>query len=204
MGSLVSIAGMPVGNVHRIEFSPDKQLVAVLNIDKNFQQLLTNDSIASIRTQGALGDKYIYITPGSSSGEVIADNEFIKSETQPDLIDLISGKGPDVTVVAEILKELNQLLHNLNSGGKSALLMENLVIASQDVSKLMNEPNIKESLLHLRNILKRIDKGEGTLGQLVNDSTLHDKLVGLLGDSPRNKYLKPLLREAIKENEKPR
>jgi phospholipid/cholesterol/gamma-HCH transport system substrate-binding protein len=203
-GSVVSLAGKEVGNVKNIEFDSDTQLVAVLNIDKDFQLLVKSDAVASIRTQGALGDKYIYISPGSTSGSTLPAGEVIRSETAPDIMEILSGKGPDMTTVVGILKELNQLLHNLNSDGKSALLMENLVVASHDVSKLMNEPNLKESLSHLRNILKKIDKGEGTLGQLINDQTLHERLVGLLGETPRNKYLKPLLREAIKENEQKR
>lgn len=80
--------------------------------------------------------------------------------------------------------------------------MENIVSASQNIGALAKDPNISASFKHLKNVLYKIDSSEGTLGLLINDATLHDRLVGLLGDAPRNKYLKPLLREAIKQNEK--
>lgn len=200
-GSVVSISGIEVGNVEKITFDSQADLVAHLNIDKEYTHLLTNQSLASIKTQGALGDKYIYIDPGQLAGQQLNENDFVPSDTQPDLLDLISGKAADLSVFTDSMKEFNQLLHNLNSNGRSALLVENIVKASQNISNVMSESKLRESFGHLNNILKKVDSGEGSLGLLINDSTLHERLISILGDSPRNTYLKPLLREAIKQNE---
>ncbi|OFZ20288.1 MAG: hypothetical protein A2Z20_12790 [Bdellovibrionales bacterium RBG_16_40_8] len=203
-GSLVSLSGVDVGSVKQINFDDNFDLVATLNVETRYAKLINDKSVASIRTQGALGDKYIYILTGPSSSEQLKAGDFIKIDTQPDLLDIISGKAADLSVIVTTIQELNSLLHNLNGDGKSALLMESLVNAGQNISRLTNEPGIRESFIHLRNVLKKIDSGHGTLGRLVNDTTLHERLVDLLGDVPRNRYLKPLLREAIKENEKSR
>jgi phospholipid/cholesterol/gamma-HCH transport system substrate-binding protein len=202
-GSVVSLSGMEVGHVTDISFSDKALLVARLRIDKTYSPLITTKSIATIRTQGALGDKFIYINPGETRGETIAPEGLIPTETTPDLIEMITqGKGPDFSLVLSTLHELNTLLNNLNSNGKSAQLMGSLVGASQNVSSLVNEPSLHESFDHLKSILSKVDRGQGTLGALINDSTLYNRLVSLVGDEPRNRYLKPLLREAIKQNEK--
>lgn len=203
-GSVVSISGVPAGNVQSIHFGESTEIVIEINIEKKMSHLITDQALASVRTQGALGDKYIYIHPGPSTGRVLQPNEFILADSQPDLIDMISGKASDLSVFLDVMRELNQLLQNLNANGKSALLMENIVEASQNISKLVNEPSVRGSFSHLRSILRKVDDGNGTLGQLVNDSALHERLMGILGDTPRNKYLKPLLREAIRQNENQR
>jgi phospholipid/cholesterol/gamma-HCH transport system substrate-binding protein len=202
IGSQVSLSGMRVGNIKSISFDTNGALVTTLQIEAKFLPLITNQVVASIRTQGALGDKYIYLNPGVNAGTALEENSEIVANNQPDLLDMISEKSTDLNSLTSILKELDQLLHNLNSDGKSALLIKNVVESSQSLTRVMSDPNIKESFLHLKSIMYKIDHGDGTLGQLVNNSSLHDRLLSLMGDSPRNQYLKPLLREAIKQNEK--
>lgn len=201
-GSIVSLSGIEVGNVKAIHFDDEAYLIATINIDQSFSSRINTSTIASIRTQGALGDKYIYLSPGPLPGEKLNVNDFILTDLEPDFFDMISGKANDLSIFVDTLRELNQLLHSLNKDGKSALLIENIVNASQSIGLLAKDPNIRGSFLHLKNILSKIDSGEGTLGQLINDTTLHDRLIGLMGEAPRNRYLKPLLREAIKQNEK--
>jgi phospholipid/cholesterol/gamma-HCH transport system substrate-binding protein len=52
--------------------------------------------------------------------------------------------------------------------------------------------------------MKKIDRGQGTLGALVNDSSLHNRLSRLLGASPRNQFLKPIIRDSIQTHEQSR
>src|SRR4051812_6497436 len=68
VGGVVQISGVPVGNVARIDFdSGSTKLVVTLNVDKRYSSRLTKGSTAAIRTQGALGDKFVMITPGPAN-----------------------------------------------------------------------------------------------------------------------------------------
>jgi phospholipid/cholesterol/gamma-HCH transport system substrate-binding protein len=201
-GSVVSLSGMDVGNVQEIKFDDDSSMNVRVDVLAEVAKRITAGSVASIRTQGALGDKYIYLSPGVSSDTPLAPGADIKTETQQDFLEMItSGKGPDLSVVLATVKEFNQLLNSLNSNDRLVNLIDNVAKASQGLAKLSTEPNIQGSFLHLKNVLQKIDDGTGTLGLLINDPALHDRLMNLLGDEPRNRYLKPLLREAIKQNE---
>lgn len=204
VGSVVSLAGLPIGNVKEIGMARGRNVVvAELEIDKKFFPRITNVSAISVKTQGALGDKYIYIDPGASGGEPIQPGSTLFSDLQPDLLELLSSKTSEVGgSAADVISELSALLKQLNEKNRSASLMDNLVGTSQNLNRLTNEPELKEAIVHLRNILAKVDKGEGTLGALINDPTLHDRLIGFLGDSPRNRYLVPLIRESIKSLEK--
>jgi phospholipid/cholesterol/gamma-HCH transport system substrate-binding protein len=86
-GSGVEIAGVPVGKVSKINLINDQAVVELLiNPDVKIQE----DSIASIRTQGIIGDKYVKISPGGSE-EYVKPNGFITdTESTVDIEELIS------------------------------------------------------------------------------------------------------------------
>jgi phospholipid/cholesterol/gamma-HCH transport system substrate-binding protein len=86
-GSQVEIAGVPVGKVSKINLNNDQAVVELLiNPDVKIQE----DSIASIRTQGLIGDKYVKISPGGSE-EYVKPNGFISdTESTVDIEELIS------------------------------------------------------------------------------------------------------------------
>lgn len=200
VGSVVSLAGLTIGNVRELTMALNRNVIlAELEVDAKFFARITNHSKISAKTQGALGDKYIYIDPGAPGGDPVPSGATLFSDLQPDFLDVLSSKTNEVGGSAvDVINELSTLLKQLNNKNRSASLMENLLGTSQNLNRLTNEPELKEAMVHLRNILRKVDKGEGTLGALVNDATLHDRLVGFLGESPRNRYLVPLIRESIK------
>ena len=81
-GSVIELAGVTVGKVDRIELDTgDYEAVVHLHIDKRVE--LQDDSIASIRTAGIIGDKFIKLTPGGS--EIILEAGDIIEETEPSI-----------------------------------------------------------------------------------------------------------------------
>jgi len=86
-GSNIVIAGVEVGRVKSIVLE-NYQARVVLNLPQEVK--IQEDAIASIKTKGLVGEKYIEITPGGSE-IFISPGERIR-ETQPsvDLEELIS------------------------------------------------------------------------------------------------------------------
>lgn len=88
-GASVEMAGVQIGTVESIYLNPERKIAEVaLNIQNDVT--LEEDIIASIKTAGLIGDKYIMISPGGSDiilepGESITD-----TESAVDLEDLIS------------------------------------------------------------------------------------------------------------------
>jgi phospholipid/cholesterol/gamma-HCH transport system substrate-binding protein len=65
-GSPVSMAGVRVGDVEKIQYDPkDYKAAVTLRIDPQYNQI-PDDSDASIQTQGLLGGKYVGLSPGGS------------------------------------------------------------------------------------------------------------------------------------------
>lgn len=201
-GSVVSMAGLPIGNVESITIAEKRNVVvAKVSVQSQYLSRITNESELDVRTQGALGDKYIYVSP-ALSGEPIAEGSTLISSPKPDFLDMISSQTNQVgTSAADLLKELNVLLKEMNTNQRMSRLMENLAATTQNVNRITSDKEFREAVVALSSVLKKIDNGEGTLGALVNDPTLHNRILSFFGDSPRNKYLKPLIREAIRDND---
>lgn len=85
VGASVVIAGVEVGRVKDISLNKDYGAKVVMNLGSSVK--LQDDSIASVKTKGLIGEKYVGITPGASD-EIIKPNGRIR-ETQP-AIDLES------------------------------------------------------------------------------------------------------------------
>jgi len=88
-GAQVVIAGVQVGQVTRISLDPEEQVAIVqMKILKNV--VLTDDVIASVKTSGLIGDKYIKLSPGGSD-EVLKEGEMItETESALDIEELVS------------------------------------------------------------------------------------------------------------------
>ncbi|OGQ87584.1 MAG: outer membrane lipid asymmetry maintenance protein MlaD [Deltaproteobacteria bacterium RIFOXYD12_FULL_56_24] len=87
-GALVEMAGVNVGKVSGISLGENDQAQVRLQINNGVK--ITDDAIASIKTQGIIGDKYIKVSQGGSD-ELLADGGFItETESAVDLEELVS------------------------------------------------------------------------------------------------------------------
>ncbi|RJQ13337.1 MAG: outer membrane lipid asymmetry maintenance protein MlaD [Nitrospiraceae bacterium] len=85
-GAIVEVAGVTVGKVGNIRLD-DYEALVELFINPGVK--LQEDSIASIRTEGIIGDKYIKIKPGGASEYIKADGEITETESAIELEELI-------------------------------------------------------------------------------------------------------------------
>jgi len=88
-GTYVEMAGVQVGQVDAIDLDPKNQIAVVrLKIKKNIE--LTDDVIASVKTSGLIGDKYIKLSPGGSEVVLKPGDTITETESAIDLEELIS------------------------------------------------------------------------------------------------------------------
>ena len=86
VGASVEIAGVKVGRIQAIGLSGEDALVT-LQLDDSIK--LSKDSIASIRTKGILGDKYIRLSLGGSSAMIKPGGNIRETEPPLDIEKLI-------------------------------------------------------------------------------------------------------------------
>lgn len=87
-GAAVEIAGVQIGKVQKIALNDDEAVVT-LRIDNGIK--LSRDTIASIRTKGLLGGKYILISPGGSEKMIPSGGRIRETEPPIDIEKLIGN-----------------------------------------------------------------------------------------------------------------
>jgi phospholipid/cholesterol/gamma-HCH transport system substrate-binding protein len=85
-GAGIEVAGVQIGRVEKIDLQ-DFEAKVTLRLDTSVQ--LQEDAIASIRTRGLIGEKYVRITPGGSERLIPAGGRIREVETPLDFEDLI-------------------------------------------------------------------------------------------------------------------
>lgn len=89
-GARVEIAGVEVGKVDRIMLDAKSGDQAVVNLKINSGVNISDDVIASVRTSGIIGDKFIMLKPGGSD-RFLKNNEKIReTESAIDIEELVS------------------------------------------------------------------------------------------------------------------
>jgi phospholipid/cholesterol/gamma-HCH transport system substrate-binding protein len=87
-GAVVEIAGVEVGKVKSVMLDKDYQATISLLINKDVK--IQEDAIASVKTKGLIGEKYLQISPGGSD-ELLSDGGLIKdTESAIDIEELLS------------------------------------------------------------------------------------------------------------------
>ncbi len=88
-GCSVQMAGVEIGRVADISLDvKDKMALVTMRIDKDVP--ICDDAIASIKTSGLIGDKYVSITPGGSDHFVKDGGYLTETESSLDIESLIS------------------------------------------------------------------------------------------------------------------
>ncbi len=87
-GSQVLIAGVPVGRVEKIDLDPQYAAIVHMNVSQGVR--LPSDTIASIKTSGLIGDKFITLAPGGDSQSISSGGTITDTESAVDLESVIS------------------------------------------------------------------------------------------------------------------
>jgi len=88
-GSNIMIAGVKVGVVGKIELDTEN-IIAIVQLNLNTDLIIYDDAIASIKTNGLIGDKYIALDPGGSGLELEPGEPIVDTESAIDIESLIS------------------------------------------------------------------------------------------------------------------
>lgn len=88
-GASIQIGGVEIGKVARISLDPDSY-DAVVDFEINNGIELQDDCIASIRTAGIIGDRYVSISPGGSPVTIEDGDEIMDTESAINIEELIS------------------------------------------------------------------------------------------------------------------
>ena len=155
VGAPVFLAGVEVGTVNSLSFTRGGGVRATLQIQKRYQSRITEDSMATIGSIGLLGDKSVEITMGSSDAVILQPGLLLRTQSPVSLSALLEGITPLSRRLEEVLTNLGKITGELADDRQA----------------------LGESLRAASDLLGGISRGQGTLGRLVKDDRMYEKLV---------------------------
>lgn len=88
-GAAVEMAGVEIGNVESVTLDM-KKLLAKVVLRLKGEVILSEDVIASVKTSGIIGDKFISISPGGSEERLNPGDTVFNTESAIDIESLVS------------------------------------------------------------------------------------------------------------------
>lgn len=197
-GAPVHVSGKQVGRVEAVSFAPlegegGRVRVGML-IDREVQDRIRSDSVATIGTIGLLGDKYVSIAMGSAEGTVLQEGATIETVSPLDLNEVALKGAEALDNIARLTSNANAVLEDFGArvGGRkmadSLQALAEIVNEVQDGSGLLHSliydeyegggvQSIDASLASLERILAEVEQGDGVLHSLIYDAPSEQDVV---------------------------
>ncbi len=179
-GNNVQFNGINVGNVSKVEAISDTAIRVVFTIQKNMTEFITQNAIASIGTDGLLGNKLVSIKPAKKGGLPVTEG-FVMKSANPINTDLALKKllvtNDNLSLISESLKLVSL---KFNAPGSPISLLTDTGISQ----------NFKTAMLHIKQatnnteiitadigkVIKDVKSGKGSIGKLINDTLISIKI----------------------------
>ena len=170
VGNNVRFSGINIGTVSEIELITDSSVVVSFLIKDEVRKFIKTDAIASIGSDGLMGDKVLTISPGIKSRKIVEDNDIIASRRPIDMEDVMSSVKTSVDNAGIITAELAKFSANMNSGnGMVSKLMTDKAFANSITHTFAN---LESSSNEFANFTTKMNNGNGALSKLVTDKKM--------------------------------
>jgi phospholipid/cholesterol/gamma-HCH transport system substrate-binding protein len=198
-GNNVRFSGINVGTVDGIELITDTSVLVSLVIKKNVQKFIKTDAIASIGSDGLMGDKVLTISPGNGSNDIVVNNAIISSKSAVEMADVMSSLKNSVDNAGIITAQLAQVSYKINNGnGPLARMISDEGFSNSLKGTLTNLQTSSNEFAHFTQNLNK-----GALSSKL-DSTMSNLQAGTKGLSDNMDAVKHsfLLRGYFKKQKK--
>jgi phospholipid/cholesterol/gamma-HCH transport system substrate-binding protein len=117
VGADVQVGGVHSGNVHSIKLphKPGDKVIVVMDLDRSTKEIIKRDSVASIETEGVLGNQFVAISFGSAGQAEVADGETIQSVPPLELGALLAKTNAILDSSQQAILNTTQATAHLNS-----------------------------------------------------------------------------------------
>jgi len=202
VGNNIRYSGINVGIVDNITIINDSTVQVNMLIRRNVQQFIKADSKAGIGSEGIIGDRVLIISQGSNQARTIQDGQHILSTEPIETDLIMASLQTSAANAEIITLQLSQIMTAINSGeGTIGRMIQDTTIAdniSQTIANFkkssedfdetieVTKENIFEFMDKLQltaakteiasqelgEIMTKINRGEGSLGAIINDTTM--------------------------------
>jgi phospholipid/cholesterol/gamma-HCH transport system substrate-binding protein len=150
-GSNVRLSGVNVGTVENIVIISDTSVKVVILIDESTRKFIKKDAVASIGSDGLMGNKILIINPGTGGKKEIENNDIVETTQPIDMDNIMRSLKTTIDNSSDITGNLSKISSNIQSGKGTIgrLLMDQSLEQNFDSSII----NLKQGLSGLKNLM---------------------------------------------------
>ncbi len=209
VGAKVTLGGVPLGTVDAVGIDYEKRNIKIaFSVERKSMEWIREDSTVEIATQGVLGDKYLSVNIGSKNLPALPAGADLPTRTSQDLSQFLSQGDQLLVSLNKVANSLGRILNNFEADHRSEIFFKgiatsarNLSLATEKLNYELDELHLKKAIGNLNQIFEKVNNGTGTIGALINDPGLYDQAKALLGGANRNRIIRNLVRQTIKDSE---
>lgn len=181
-GNNVRYAGINIGTVKSITMINDSTIEIDMSINEKIIKHIKKDAIATIGSDGLVGNMIVNIVPGKGTAEVISDGDQIASYSKIGTDDILNTLNTSSENAAMLTADLLNITNNITKGkGTIGVLLNDTLMAKDLKLSITNLKNVSygasNSINEVNKILKDFKTNDASvLGMLLNDTISGGKL----------------------------
>lgn len=195
VGTKVLVAGMDAGEVLEINVppKPSEKFLVKMRLREDLHHLVRTDSVCSVQTDGLVGGAFVQISPGSDSAPVIAPGQTLEGRDMIEFADLIQeGRDTFRTVTVEVMELKDDVSEAIVAATAATKTVDAVILETGEELQAMMKTgsraveDIRTTLAEAQRIVKNVQAGQGTIGQLVTDDALYKRVTGLAEEAEKS------------------
>lgn len=115
-GSNVRLSGINVGTIEDVSIISDSSVKVVMLIDESIKKFIKKDALASIGSEGLMGNKILIINPGTGGKMEIENNDTLKTARPINMDDIMISLKTTIDNTSNITGNLSKITDNIQSG----------------------------------------------------------------------------------------
>lgn len=179
-GNNVRFAGIDVGTVETVEIINDSTVIVTMLLEKDVQKFIKGNAIASVGTDGLMGNKLVNINSVKDPGLAIKEGDelgTLRPLEMDEMVRTLNETNINIKVITDNLRSITEKISSKNSLWN--VLLDTLVadnVKSVVVNlKLMSNDGIAITG-NFKELSAQMRSGKGTIAALVTDTVLSGRV----------------------------
>jgi len=186
-GAIVRVAGADAGEVEeiRVPRNPSEKFRLKLRVLEDLRGLVRTDSVASIQTDGLVGNKFVQVEAGTEQSPIVPHQGTIKSREPFDLANLLNKMNETVddinAMVGEVRGSIDKAFSSISAVAADAQgIMDDV---GRDLRVIMASG--QRVARDLDTIVGDVRSGRGTVGKLIKDDALYTNVRNIAAEAEK-------------------
>ena len=180
-GNNVRFSGINVGYVKKIEIINDTLINVEMNIDKSAMKFIKKNAVASIASDGLVGNMIVNITPNSGNAALAKSGDILKAEERLTTEDLLKTLNKTNNNAEQITANILEVSEKINNGTGTLSMLLNDKTLSQDVKYGVSD--LKNSIANIKKTSYETTRTINEVNKILAGINDKENIVAVLKDS---------------------